>query len=118
MVHYFCLNCWNEIDKDVTICPYCGADQKKLDKIEFNEKLIRAIYHPEPETPIRVANILAKLKLKSAIPDLFNRLVNEKDPYIIEAIVEALIEIDIDNKERIKNILSKQIPVTVKKILE
>ena len=115
---YYCTNCWNEIDKGVIICHYCAADQTELEQEKFSEKLIRALNHPEPETPIRAAEIIARLKVKEAIPVLISKLQYEKDPFIIEAVVKALLKLDPTRINEIKNIIGTNPPVTVKKILE
>lgn len=118
MVNY-CSNCWKEITKEITICPNCGADQNKLEKEIYIDKLIRALDHPEPETPIRAANVLAQLNLKKAVPFLIKKLKREKDPFIIKAIVDALVKIDLSGtKSEIIKILSQNTPVTVKNLLK
>jgi HEAT repeat protein len=118
---FYCTNCWKEIKPDDKICPNCGADQTELENESFVKKLIKALNHPEPETPIRAANILAQLKVKKAVPFLIAKLKNEKDPFIIEAVVKALLEIDEDQtKSAILSRLAglKNPPVTIKKIFE
>lgn len=115
---YYCTNCWKEIKKDETICPYCGTDQSILDKAAFKDKLINALNHPEPETPIRAANILAQLKVKEAVPSLIKKLEKEKDPFIIESIVRALIEIDLlGTKPHIMKICAGNPTVTIKHLI-
>jgi HEAT repeat protein len=57
---------------------------------DYVEKLIAALDHPEPTTPVRAAWILGTRKERSAVPRLI-RLVRESvDPYLVEAAVEAL----------------------------
>ena len=90
IVPYFCINCWNEIKKDVAICTHCGADQTSLTKETFVEKLIRALHHPEPETPIRAAFVLGNLRAQEAVPALVRLLHESPDPYIAAACAEAL----------------------------
>ena len=116
---FYCTNCWNEIQKDTQICPNCGANQKALGKESFTDKLINALNHPEPSTPIRAANILGNLKSKEAIPFLINRLEKERDPFIIKAFVDALLKIDASNtKKLILKLLAENPPVTVKREIE
>lgn len=90
---YFCPNCWKEIDKDAVVCPYCKADIRAIDRKDYISKLIHALNHPEPETPIRAAEILGNLKVKEAIPELTNLVENNNDLYIKEAGVKALSDI-------------------------
>lgn len=115
---YYCVNCWHEIKKDVLTCPYCGFDLKQASENSFTDKLIKALNHPEPETPIRAANILGELKVKKALDPLLLRLQHEKDPFIIEAVVNAILKIDPDQLSEIKKIIGDNLPITVKKILE
>jgi len=85
----------------------------------FIDKLIKALNHPEPETPIRAANILSQLNVKEAVPFLIKKLKREKDPFIIKAIVDALVNIDLSGtKSEIIKILSQSTPVTVKNLLK
>ena len=116
---FYCTNCWSEIQKDKFACPNCGANQHTLRKESFTDKLINALNHPEPSTPIRAANILGKLKSKEAIPFLINRLEKERDPFIIKAFVDALLNLDAANtKKLILKILAENPPVTVKREIE
>ena len=90
-----------------------------MGKESFKDKLINALNHPEPSTPIRAANILGKLKSKEAIPFLINRLEKERDPFIIKAFVDALLKIDAANtKKLILKIFAENPPVTVKREIE
>jgi HEAT repeat protein len=114
---YYCTKCWNEIDKGTIICPYCTADQTELEQEKFSVKLIRALNHPEPETIIRATEILAELKVKEAIPELLSKLENEKDPYIVKAIVEALIKLDKKLLYKIKEIIGQEPPVIIRNSL-
>jgi len=93
MVKYFCGGCWNEIDKDETICIHCGADQSKFEEEAFVAKLIRALNHREPQTPIRAAYILGKLKAREAITALLKVIHESADMFLVAAAVEALGEI-------------------------
>jgi len=103
----------------IMLCPHCGANQNKLKNEKFIDKLIKALNHPEPETPIRAANILSQLNVKEAVPFLIKKLKREKDPFIIKAIVDALVNIDLSGtKSEIIKILSQSTPVTVKNLLK
>jgi predicted amidophosphoribosyltransferase len=112
---YYCTNCWSQIGKTEKVCPRCKANQDKLKQENFSKKLIRALNHPEPETPIRAAGILASLKVKEAIPYLLLKLKSENDPFIVEALVNALLILDPETMNELKNIIGDNPPVTVKK---
>ncbi len=115
---YYCMNCWSEINKDTLICPNCGYDQQKLSGESFINKLLKALNHPEPQTVIRAANILGELKIKGAIPSLLSKLETEKDPFIIKAAVESLLKIDNSLMNKIKEVITDQQQLFIKKILE
>jgi len=86
---YFCPSCWNEIENE-DVCPECGVDLKELAQEGYEEKLIRALRHPEPTVPIRVAAILGKLRSRAAVEPLIEMALSSTDPYIQEAAVRAL----------------------------
>jgi HEAT repeat protein len=113
---YFCAQCWKEIERNTYICPWCGADQEQLGTEPFVQKLIRSLNHPEPETSIRAACILGKLKANEAIPALLDTLLQNTDGYILAAVVQALGEIGdrnvIGNIEQLLT-LSPPLPVRI-----
>ena len=102
---YYCSNCWNEINKDLEICPYCGNSQSLLNQEPFEKKLIRALTHPEPTTVVRAIKILGELESKNALPDLFEIIKTQNDPFIVSEAVKSILEID-DGKDSIEKIKS------------
>lgn len=94
---YFCSQCWKEIERETTICPFCGANQSELDKESFVEKLIRSLHHPEPETPVRAALILGKLHPAEAKLPLMETAEHGKDPHLRAAAIDALGEYETDD---------------------
>lgn len=90
---YFCSNCWHEINKEDSTCPHCGIDQSVLGQEPFVKKLIRALNHPEPSTPIRAAEILGELKANEAVPFLINLIGRQDDPFIIKAALNSIKKI-------------------------
>ncbi len=115
---YYCTNCWKEILVSERVCPHCGFDQNELENESYTQKLIRALNHPEPATPVRAANILSKINAKEAVPHLLNKLKTETDPFIIEAFVKALLHLEPDTKIQIENILGSDQRGRIKKLLE
>jgi HEAT repeat protein len=91
---YYCTNCWKEIDKGASVCPACGSHQEQLGQESFVQKLIRALQHPEPETPIRAAYVLGELKATEAIPELKKASTEATDPFVRAAAIRALGAID------------------------
>jgi len=86
---YLCPICWNEIGRG-EFCPQCGSDLRAVDDVDYEAKLIRALQHPEPTTPRRVAEILGKRRSKAAVPPLIDLGLSTSDPYVQEAVVVAL----------------------------
>lgn len=87
---FFCSNCWHEIDEHTSVCPHCGVEQQSLAHEDYIEKLIRALHHPEPSTPVRAAFLLGELRATPAIDALMKLAVESKDPYIQAAALEAI----------------------------
>jgi HEAT repeat protein len=86
---YFCPDCWSEVDT-ATVCPKCGADVSDFAGETYEEKLIRALRHPEPTVPVRAAAILGELGSRVAVEPLLKIAQRSSDPYIQEAAVQAL----------------------------
>jgi HEAT repeat protein len=91
---YFCQNCWKEAAPNQSLCIHCGSEQLALSNETFVQKLIRALRHPEPETPIRVAFVLGQLKAVEAITSLIEIASKGTDPYIRAAAIGALGNIE------------------------
>jgi HEAT repeat protein len=88
-VTYYCPSCWNEVGTEVA-CPQCGADLRECGRESYEQKLIRALHHPEPTVPIRAATILGELGSRTAVEPLIEVADSCPDPYIQEAAVVAL----------------------------
>lgn len=88
---FYCPACWREILESVPVCPHCKVDLKRLVVgRHYAEKLIAALDHPEPTTPVRAAWILGMRREAQAVPHLARLARESDDPYIVEAAVEAL----------------------------
>lgn len=71
-------------------CPSCQADLQALDSEGFRRKLIRALWHPEPQTAQRAAEILGWLDAQEAVAALLERYQSGVDPYFGATIARAL----------------------------
>jgi HEAT repeat protein len=88
---FYCPACWREVPELIHVCPYCKVDVERLTlEQDYAQKLIAALDHPEPTTPVRVAWILGMRKEIRAVPRLAQLARESEDPYIVEAAVEAL----------------------------
>jgi HEAT repeat protein len=91
MLRYFCPNCWSDFAEDLAICPRCGVDIHAFwDSKNIAEKLVLALDHPEPETPIRAAWILGERREAGAAQALAVLVRRTRDVYVATAAVEAL----------------------------
>ena len=87
---FYCPSCWVERAGTEDKRPACGANLQDLGTESYEEKLIHALRHPEPTVPLRAAMILGKPRLKSAVIPLIEAAERSNDPYLQEAVVEAL----------------------------
>lgn len=85
----FCPSCWSEIGAE-PVCPVCGTDVRDLAGESYEEKLLRALYHPEPTVPVRAATILGEIGSKAAVEPLIELAATSSDLYLQEAAVVAL----------------------------
>ena len=95
---FYCMNCWAEIAEDCGSCPKCGAFQEELLKEDFNQKLIRALSHPEPETVLRAIEIIGNRKCNEAMPFLKNIITEHRDPFRTAQALEAFLKLESPNK--------------------
>jgi HEAT repeat protein len=85
----FCPSCWSEIGTE-PVCLVCGTDVRDLSGQSYEEKLLQALYHPEPTVPVRAATILGELASTTAVEPLIQLAALTCDLYIQEAAVAAL----------------------------
>ena len=94
MTTFYCPNCWEEIPEKTTRCPACGMDIPRFwSSMSYEEKLIHALGHPEPNTVMRAAWILGERKTIRAVPALIHLIDQTKDPYIAREAAQALAKI-------------------------
>ena len=91
---FYCPACFAEVEEHTERCPHCGVPIGEfLARTSYVERLIRALDHPEPETPLRAAAILGRRRQREAIPALVAKVEETSDPYLAAACVEALSRI-------------------------
>ncbi len=94
-MRFYCTNCWAEAPETAAVCPRCGDDiAARQARADFVDKLIAALRHPEPTTPIRAAWILGQRRERRAVPALIQLARESADPFIIEAAIAALARSD------------------------
>ena len=90
-VTFYCPRCWAENRGDDKLCRQCGA--MLVEDTDFISKLITALHHPEPQTPLRAAQILGELREHRAVEPLSWLLLHAEDGYQRAAAAQALGEI-------------------------
>ncbi len=74
-----------------TICPHCHADiSERISQANYTDKLIAALRHKEPTTPVRAAWILGERHEEKAVPALAKIVKKARDAFVVESAVEAL----------------------------
>ncbi len=89
---HFCPSCWSEIGAEC-VCLVCGTDIEEMSAATYTEKLLQALYHPEPTVPVRAATILGQLGSTSAVEPLIQLAALTPDLYLQEAAIRALGQI-------------------------
>jgi HEAT repeat protein len=91
---FYCTNCWREVGQTATVCPHCGDDiAARQARADYADKLIAALHHPEPSTPIRAAWILGQRRERKAVAPLCELARESKDAFIAEGAINALGDI-------------------------
>jgi HEAT repeat protein len=91
MTTFYCPNCWAEVSEGATICPHCYTSiSGRISEADYTDKLIAALRHKEPMTPVRAAWILGQRREQMAVPALTKIVRKGKDPFLVESAVEAL----------------------------
>ncbi len=91
MTRFYCPNCWREVPETATICPQCHTSiSERISQADYTDKLIAALRHKEPMTPVRAAWILGERREQEAVPALRKIVRKAKDAFLVESAVEAL----------------------------
>jgi HEAT repeat protein len=91
MVTFYCPNCWAEVSEHATLCPHCYADiSERISQANYIDKLIAALRHKEPTTPVRAAWILGERREQKAVAPLAKIVKKASDASLVESAVEAL----------------------------
>jgi HEAT repeat protein len=89
---WVCPACWHVSGEPATHCAGCGADLDALDGREFDEKLLNALHHPDPDTVMRAADILSQRgEADEVLPALAQAYIeHRREPYVASGIVRAI----------------------------
>ena len=95
MVTFYCPGCWHDFDEGLVRCPDCGLVIHEFwNSKDYFEKLILALHHPEPTTPIRAAWLLGKIQDPRAVAALIDIVKGTNNLYLAREAVKALGAID------------------------
>ena len=86
----FCSHCWAENLIGATACERCGKPLSETEPVFYDQKLMRALHHPVPETREMAAMLLGQRQDRHALPVLLSRLLEETDIGVLCAISIAL----------------------------
>lgn len=88
----FCTNCWAEVGPEESVCQWCSSDLSVFSGLSYEEKLINALMHFEPQTAMRAAEILAMRKAKAGADAIADAFVNraDLDPIMARAFLKAI----------------------------
>lgn len=113
---FYCPDCRKELSADINVCPDCGTNIRTFwNETDYVDKLINALGHPEPTTPIRAASILGQLQDDRAVEPLINLLEGSRDIYIACAAVEALGHFPTDHVLKLLQEVADRHPVLMVK---
>lgn len=91
MTTFYCPICWAEVPETATICPHCHTNiSERISQAGYTDKLIAALRHKEPTTPVRAAWILGERREEKAVSALTKIVKKAKDAFLVESAVEAL----------------------------
>jgi hypothetical protein len=94
MVRFFCPRCWEDFAEDTSICPSCGLRIHEFwEPLDHVERLIVALNHPEPSTPVRAAHLLGRIGDQRAVLALIRTVETTGDVYLARASIRAIGEI-------------------------
>ncbi len=91
----FCTECWREVREEDTVCPSCGSSLSAFNNLTYDEKLMKALMHFEPQTAMRAAEILATRRSRPGADAIANAFVNrvDLDPIMARAFIKAIAHI-------------------------
>lgn len=90
VVTYLCPNCGTTRLPREVVCAQCGFDIRAFENASFDQKLLVALFHPEPETAVRAAFLLGLRRPPEAAAALERRYHDTGDPFLQREIVAAL----------------------------
>lgn len=101
MVTFLCPRCGTTRPPTEAVCGSCGFDLRAFEDASFDQKLLVALFHPEPETTERAAFLLGVRRSPGAAEALERRYHGTHDPFIQRAVVAALGRVGGEAADRV-----------------
>jgi HEAT repeat protein len=92
----YCPHCWKELPGAREVCPNCRQRISSWDEKAFTDKLLQALSHPEPETPVRAVYILGEKGMTEAVGLLARLFRRSRDLFLQGEVIEAMGKIGGD----------------------
>ena len=106
-MYFYCYHCWSDFEENTQKCPVCGKETASFSGLNFEDKLICALDHPERLTLQRVVWIIGNLRVEKALPKLSILAGKGHDFIILFEIINTLHKIGNSEAVEILEKLSK-----------
>ena len=114
MLTKFCPNCFAMNLETAATCKRCGAILDEPVGSDYVERLIHALDHPEPNTRALAALLLGKIGGERALRALCEKAHTSDDMALLEAIAEALGDLQSQQAFETLNLLAHSSWLTVR----
>ena len=92
MLTFYCPQCWQTIGEESTQCPSCGYLLADYHALSYEDKLLRAIWHPVAERRLMAIRILGEMRSQKALPDFDMMIRNEtlQEYFLLSELLNAV----------------------------
>jgi len=94
---FYCPHCWKELSDGQASCPFCHESISSWDEKTFTDKLVHALFHPEPVTQTRAVYLLGERKSKESLRPLTRLFQQSKNVFLQSEIIAAAGKIGGDD---------------------
>jgi hypothetical protein len=97
---YYCFHCYGRNDRPSGTCVHCGREIAVPAGASYDERLIWALRHPDPDRAGVAAGILGERRAVVAVPALRCVVRDPPDAYVAARALQSLIAIAGVDAER------------------